>query len=130
MGQLRAPQTLLILPVSTKTYDAKGNFVGGGIQSVVDFTVTKNGETIASGNNVQLGQATNLVSDPNPTLQNRSNASQRSGWHNVSTGPSPPGALLFLVVHSWLRRRRGRCYIRRFWYCGQEGRGPRQAIQG
>jgi len=57
--------------VTTKTYDADGKFVSGGVQSVVDFTVTKNGETIASGNNVQLGQPTNLVSDPNPTLQNR-----------------------------------------------------------
>jgi hypothetical protein len=57
--QTKEGATMTITPgsVTTKTYDADGKFVSGGVQSVVDFTVTKNGETIASGNNVQ--RATN-----------------------------------------------------------------------
>jgi RHS repeat-associated protein len=95
--QTKEGATITMTPgaVTTKTYDAKGNFVGGDIQSVVDFTVTKNGETIASGNNVQLGQATNLVSDPNPTLQNRlAGDVVRAATGTVAAFMDPHGSLV------------------------------------
>jgi RHS repeat-associated protein len=71
--QTKEGATVTITPgaITTKTYDADGKFVSGGVQSVVDFTVTKNGETIALGTDLKLGQGTNLISDPNPTLQNQ-----------------------------------------------------------